>query len=192
MEHQKLWIRLRRITVLRWRRLLAALAEGPTAGPCPASPTRGGVGQYQSSSLESSSLTTGAPLAGCTAVRRHAATRSSSRRCCSASSLSQSCLDQGERRVHRHDVVGGDEVFEGPRDRLALTRLIVWKLHVRRRQAFTVRRRRCDEDDDRPFSPTSQGHQARGNFPRRFLRICFLRTPRARPGGRDSLGSPDG
>jgi hypothetical protein len=33
--------------------------------PCPASPKRGGVGRYRSSSLESSSLTTGAPLAGC-------------------------------------------------------------------------------------------------------------------------------
>jgi hypothetical protein len=27
-----------------------------------------------------------------------------------------------------------------------------------RRQAFTVCGRRCDEDDDRPFSPTSRGH----------------------------------
>jgi hypothetical protein len=47
----------------------------------------------------------------------------------------------------------------------------------------TMRGRRCDEDDIRPFSPTSRGHQTRGNFPQCFPRICFLRTPRARPEG---------
>jgi hypothetical protein len=80
--------------ILRWRRL-AALAGGATAGPCPA-PKRGGVGWYSSSSLESSSLTTGAPLAGCAAAsaRRRACARSSSRHCCFAYSLSQSYLDQ--------------------------------------------------------------------------------------------------
>jgi hypothetical protein len=30
----------------------------------------------------------------------------------------------GERRVHRHGVVGGDEVFEGPCDRLAERRVL--------------------------------------------------------------------
>jgi hypothetical protein len=54
--------------VLRRRRLLAALAGAQRLDPCPASPTCGGVSQYQSSSLESSSLTTGAPLVGCVAA----------------------------------------------------------------------------------------------------------------------------
>jgi hypothetical protein len=44
-----------------------------------------------------------------------------------------------------------------------------------------MRGRRCDEDDDRPLSLTSQGHTTRGKFPRRFMRISFVRSPRARP-----------
>jgi hypothetical protein len=46
-----------------------------------------------------------------------------------------------------------------------------------------MRGRRCDEDDDRAFSLTSRGHQMRGNFPRRFPRIHFVRSPQARFGG---------
>jgi hypothetical protein len=42
--------------------------------------------------------------------------------------------------------------------------------------------RRDDEDDDRPLSPTSQGHTTRGNFPRLFACVSFVRSPRARPG----------
>jgi hypothetical protein len=59
--------------------------------------------------------------------------------------------------------------------------------------AFTARGRRCagkatmrgrrdDEDDDRLLSPTSRGHTTRGNFPRRFARVSFVRSPRAHPG----------
>jgi hypothetical protein len=46
----------------------------------------------------------------------------------------------------------------------------------------TMRERRDDEDDDRPLSPISRGHTTRGNFPRRFARVSFVRSPRARPG----------
>jgi hypothetical protein len=42
--------------------------------------------------------------------------------------------------------------------------------------------RRDNKDDDRPLSPTSRGHTTRGKFPRRFVRISFVRSPRARPG----------
>jgi hypothetical protein len=45
-----------------------------------------------------------------------------------------------------------------------------------------MRGRRDDEDDDRPLSPTTRGHTTRGNFPRRFARVSFVRSPRARPG----------
>jgi hypothetical protein len=45
-----------------------------------------------------------------------------------------------------------------------------------------MRGRRDDEDDDRPLSPTSRGHTTRGNFPHRFTRVSFVRSPRARPG----------
>jgi hypothetical protein len=46
----------------------------------------------------------------------------------------------------------------------------------------TMRGRRDDEDDDRLLSPTSRGHQTRGNFPRCFPRIRSVRSPRARSG----------
>jgi hypothetical protein len=85
-----------------------------------------------------------------------------------------------ERRVVAVVVAGVAAVLRWWR---LLAALAAWKLRVRRRQAFTTYGRRCDEDDDRPLSPTSRGHQARGNFPWRFPRFCFLRTPRARPGG---------
>jgi hypothetical protein len=101
----------------------------------------------------------------------------------------------GERRVHWKGVVGGDEVLEGPRDRLdGVVATLDVRKHIfegaaRCTPASTVaggavaRGRRCDKDDDRPFSTTSRGHQACGNFPRCFPRFCFLWTPRARPGG---------
>jgi hypothetical protein len=74
---------------------------------------------------------------------------------------------------------------------LALTRLAAW-LAVHRRQLLqraeddargktTMHGRRDDEDDDRPLSPTGRGHMTRGNFPRRFACVSFVRSPRARP-----------
>jgi hypothetical protein len=43
-----------------------------------------------------------------------------------------------------------------------------------------MRGRRDDEDDDRPLSPITRGHTTRGKFSRRFARISFVRSPRAR------------
>jgi hypothetical protein len=43
--------------------------------------------------------------------------------------------------------------------------------------------RQCDEDNDWAFSPTSWGHQMRGNFLCHFPRVCFVQSPRACPGG---------
>jgi hypothetical protein len=47
---------------------------------------------------------------------------------------------------------------------------------------MTMRERRDDKDDDRPLSPTGRGHTTRGNFPSRFARVSFVRSPRACPG----------
>jgi hypothetical protein len=47
---------------------------------------------------------------------------------------------------------------------------------------MTMRGRQDDEDDDRPLSPIGQGHTTRGNFPRLFSRVSFVRSPRARLG----------
>jgi hypothetical protein len=45
-----------------------------------------------------------------------------------------------------------------------------------------MRGRRDDEDDDRPLSLTGRGHTTRGNFPRLFARVSFVRSSQARPG----------
>jgi hypothetical protein len=92
----------------------------------------------------------------------------------------------GEKRWNAAGQARGSPRYIGGR---ALTRLATW-LHVHRRQAFiarerrcarktTMRGRRCDEDDDRPLSPISQGHTTRRKFSRRFARISFVRSPQA-------------
>jgi hypothetical protein len=50
------------------------------------------------------------------------------------------------------------------------------------REKMKMRGRRCDNDDDRPLSPTCRGHTTRGKFSRRFAHISFVRSPRARSG----------
>jgi hypothetical protein len=83
----------------------------------------------------------------------------------------------GEKRWNAVGQTRGRPRYIGGR---ALARLAAW-LDVHRRQAFITCGRQCDEDDDRPLSPTSRGHTTCGKFPRRFTRISFVQSPRARP-----------
>jgi hypothetical protein len=51
------------------------------------------------------------------------------------------------------------------------------------RKKTTMRGIRCNEDDDRPLSPTSRGHQTRGNFPCCFARFLSSGVPERAPEG---------
>jgi hypothetical protein len=114
--------------VLRWRRLLAVLAGGPTAGPLPRVAeawrrrpvpvvvagvlqlderrSSGGCGGYGGG---------GAAPRGCQVQQPPLLLRL----------LPLPVLPRtGERRIHPQGVVGGDDVLKGPRDRLADCRVL--------------------------------------------------------------------